>query len=201
MNGIEKITEKIIGDARFEAVEIIARAENEAASMMSEYESNAAAAANAIVENARAASEESKLRIRGAADLERRKAVLSAKQEIIDKAFELSLERLVNLPADKYIKVISKIALQGVWTGSEEVVMSAEDGKKNGKKMLDAINRLLTEKGKRAELTLSKSTRDIHGGLILKNGNIETNCTFGAILSQIKPDLTNDVAGILFEGE
>jgi len=198
MNGIDKITEKIIGDALSEAQEIIARTEKEAAGIVSEREAKAAASANVLVAAAEAEAKESKLRIHGAADLERRKAILAAKQETIDRAFELSLERLESLPAEAYIEVVSRIAVNGVWTGSEEVVMSASDAKKQGKKMVESINRLLKEKGMTAGLTLSKSTRDIRGGLILKNGNIETNCTFEAVLAQMKPELLNEVAGILF---
>lgn len=198
MNGIEKITEKIIGDARLEAGEIIAHAEAEAQALLAETEKATAAEANALVENARAAAEIAKQRTGGASDLDRRKAVLATKQEMIDVAFSRALVKLGQLPADKYIEIISKIAAEAVSDGHEEVIMSAEDGGKNGAKMIEMINKLLKASGKTAGVTLSKTTRDISGGLILKNGDVETNCTFTALLNLSKDSLVTEVAAGLF---
>ena len=198
MNGIEKITEKIIGDARLESDDIAAKAGEEALAILDEMEKAAAERVNAIVEGARTSAEAVKLRAKGASDLEIRKAVLSTKQEMIDKAFSLALEKLLALKEEQYIAVISKIALSGVLTGTEEVVMSAAEGKKYGKKLVDEINQKLKADNRTASLSLSKESRDISGGLVLKNGDIETNCTFGAVLGQIRPEMTGSVAAGLF---
>ena len=198
MNGIEKITEKIIGDARLESDDIAAKAGEEALAILDEMEKAAAERVNAIVEGARTSAEAVKLRAKGASDLEIRKAVLSTKQEMIDKAFSLALEKLLALKEEQYIVVISQIALSGVLTGTEEVVMSAAEGKKYGKKLVDEINQKLKADNRTAALSLSKESRDISGGLVLKNGDIETNCTFGAVLGQIRPEMTGSVAAGLF---
>lgn len=46
--------------------------------------------------------------------------------------------------------------------------------------------------------TLSEETREIAGGLILKDGNIEINCAFETQLRLLQERMAGEVAGILF---
>lgn len=48
------------------------------------------------------------------------------------------------------------------------------------------------------KLTLGDSRIDASGGFILKNGNIETNCTWEMLVRWIKDDLEAEVAKRLF---
>ena len=49
-----------------------------------------------------------------------------------------------------------------------------------------------------AMLTLSEETRPIQGGFILKNGNIEVNCTFDTLVRLQKAETAGAVAKKLF---
>lgn len=54
------------------------------------------------------------------------------------------------------------------------------------------------EAGKPAQLTLSAETRPIRGGVVLKNGLIETNCSLGTLVDGLRPELSGKVAARLF---
>lgn len=49
-----------------------------------------------------------------------------------------------------------------------------------------------------AMLTLSAETREIEGGLILRDGQVEVNCAFETQLRVLREDMTAEVAAILF---
>ena len=52
-----------------------------------------------------------------------------------------------------------------------------------------------------AQLTLSQDTRNIQGGLILSDGEIEMNCTFETLVRLQREQLEREVARTLFENE
>ena len=47
-------------------------------------------------------------------------------------------------------------------------------------------------------LSLSGETRDITGGLILRDGNVEVNCAFETQLRVLRETMAADIAAILF---
>ena len=49
-----------------------------------------------------------------------------------------------------------------------------------------------------AMLTLSQETRDMAGGLTLRDGNVEVNCAFETQLRVLREEMAAQVAGILF---
>ena len=49
-----------------------------------------------------------------------------------------------------------------------------------------------------ALLTLAEETRDIEGGFILRDGNVEFNCAFETQLRVLRESMAADVAAILF---
>ena len=48
-------------------------------------------------------------------------------------------------------------------------------------------------------MTLSDETRDITGGLILRRGNIEANCSVELLVELCKGELSSRLADILFK--
>ncbi len=49
-----------------------------------------------------------------------------------------------------------------------------------------------------AQLTLSQETRPIRGGFILKDGNVEVNCTLDTEVRLQRTEIAGAVANILF---
>jgi V/A-type H+-transporting ATPase subunit E len=91
------------------------------------------------------------------------------------------------------------MVLAEVKTGEEELIFNPEDKKKFGKKFVATINEKLKAEDKNANLSLSDETRDISGGVILKEEGVENNNSFEALLAMRRDDLEAQVAGILFD--
>lgn len=66
----------------------------------------------------------------------------------------------------------------------------------NGSDM-DLLGTKLKVKG--ADIRVEVSDRDFSGGLVIKDDDTETDCTFEAILRNAAGDLESDVAAVLFE--
>lgn len=198
MNGIEKITEKIIGDAGEEAGVIIDAARAEAEKIIARY--NAEAAAQSIKINNLA--EQKKLEVikhqDDMAHLEGRKQLLTAKQAVLDDVFKEAFDKIRKLERADYIAFLSSMAFKTSLYGTDEIILSASDRGSIGEDIVAKANQLLESSGKNASLVLSDEVRDIDGGLILKTGDIETNCTFDVLYDIARGELTTEVAAILF---
>ena len=84
MNGIEKITGRIAADAQAEAERVLSSAREEAAQITAKYKSQAdAESADLAAKNAKAAVEREE-RLVSVAQMEARKVLLSAKQEMVE---------------------------------------------------------------------------------------------------------------------
>ena len=98
MNGIEKITARIQQDASADLDAIRAQAEEQAAQIRSQYEAQAKAEAEKAAESCRQAAQQQLERLEGAAEMEAKTRLLTAKQACIDRAFERAREHLLSMP-------------------------------------------------------------------------------------------------------
>ncbi|MEA4892211.1 MAG: V-type ATP synthase subunit E family protein [Peptococcaceae bacterium] len=198
MNGIEKITGKIAVDAKQEAEAILSQARSEAAAIAGKYQAQSQEEAKKILVAGEEQAKEIRRRAKAAAELEGRQKVLTTKQELIAQAFDKALEKLLSLPAPEYTALLAQLASRAAGSGSETVVMSPKDREALGQAVVEQANKLLSQSGKAAGLTLSSETRDFKGGLLLKSGDVEVNCTLETIVQLSKEELALDVAAALF---
>ena len=84
-------------------------------------------------------------------------------------------------------------------TGEEQIILNARDREAVGGQVTAAANALLKEAGKKAELTLSPQCGDFRGGLVLKRGNIEDNCTVELLIDLCRTEMSSRVADVLFK--
>ena len=197
MNGIEKITEKILGDAQAQAAAAVAEAKEEAAKIIASYEAAAAEKKQKMVEMAEVQAAELERRMLSSAELDARKAILAQKQALIAQAFDAVKEKITTMDENSYIDFLCTLAAQSIIDGKEEVVLSAEDSQKFGQKVVDGANKILQQAGKVGELTLSEETRPFAGGLLLKSRNIEINCDLATVVNLLKDELSLEVAAAL----
>ena len=192
MNGIEKIKARIEADAQAEIDRVLAAAKAEAAEITAGYQAKAdAEAAELAGKNERAAAEREE-RLVSSAQMEARKVQLAAKQEMVEKAYALALEKLCAMPKEQYAAVLAELLVKASATGTEEVVFSAKDGE---------VGKLAVEKANAASgktLKVSGETAPIRGGFILKDKNVEVNCTFETLVRLQKAESGGTVAKMLF---
>ena len=194
MNGIEKITARIKNDGNAEAEAIRREGEEKAASIRAGYKAQAEENAKAAAQAGKEAAKRQEERLVSAAQMDAKKLLLSAKQACIDEAFDKAQEKLLALPDGEYAELLAKMAVKAAKTGREEIILSAKDRKRVGEQVAAKANAL--RKG--AALVLAKETRDMAGGLVLRDGSVEINCAFETQMRVLRESMASDVAAILF---
>lgn len=191
MNGIENITEKIKSDALIEAQKIADRASSEADEILSRYEEKAKLERENILSTAQREAGNIMLRNDSQCGITARNHHLYAQREIINEAFKQGLVELQNIPEERYISWMAG-KIRDAETAPAEIILNKKDK--------EAIGAKLIEKAKgEYPLCLSQEEGNFAGGFILKEGQIETNCTFEVLINSSKEDLEGEVATLLFE--
>ena len=227
MNGIEKITGQIDADIQKEIDDLTAQAQAQAAEIGAGYDRQAQEQTQAILERGKRDAALRRERLGSVAQLEARKLTLSAKQEMVGRAFDLALQKLVDLPEADYIALLSRLAVEASRTGQEQVVFSQKDRARYGKQVVTQANEILARRvapklpedltASRAGavldrvvtgasavlsgtgmLTLAEESRPMAGGLILRDGRVETNCSFEVLIRLQRGALSAEVAQVLF---
>lgn len=195
MKGTEKIIAHIKADADAQVDAILAQAEQQCAGIRGDFDKQAAAL---YAERLRAGVKETQDQVDSAqriARMEGRKNLLAAKQEMVSRSFRKAQEQIVNLPEDQYVAFLAKLAARASVTGEEEIVLNARDRERIGEKLCKAANARLGN----GRLTLSNAAGDFAGGLILRRGAIEANCTVELLVELSQAELSAKVAEILFQ--
>ena len=204
MNGIEKITGQIDADVQKEIDAALDQARAQAREIEARYDSQAQTQAEAIRRKGEQDAALRQERLVDVARLEARKTILAAKQDMVGQAFDLALKKLLELPDQEYIALLAKLAVAASRTGHEQVIFSQKDRSRYGKQAVTMANDMLAKKaGPRADesagrLTLAEESRPMAGGLILRDGRVETNCSFEALIRLQQGALSAEVARALF---
>ena len=194
MKGTEKIIAHIRADAEAQCSAILAQAEQRCAEIRGAYEQKAK---DAYAEKIRAGVKANQDRLESMerlSKMEGRKALLAVKQDMVSESFDKAVEQLVNLPEEQYVALLSRLAAQASVTGDEQIVLNARDRAAVGEKVAAAANAKLGD----GKLTLAGETGDFKGGLILRRGNIEANCTAELLVELCRGDMAAELARVLF---
>ena len=195
MKGTEKIIAHIQADAASQADAILAQAEQQCSEIRQRYEQKAK---EAYAEKIRAGVKDNQDRLESMerlARMEGRKAVLALKQDMVSRSFDAAVEKLVDLPQEQYVALLAKLAAEAAVTKDEELVLNARDRAAVGEAVVKAANAKLGD----GRLTLSDAVGDFKGGLILRRGSIEVNCTAELLVELCRGDMSAELAKALFE--
>ena len=197
MNGLEKITQRIAAEANAECMGVAAEGNKRCAAITAEFEEKAKAAYEAAMAQGRQEIDAQVQRQERNVRLDVKKELLGLKQDLVGTAFLMAREKLLNMPREEYVKFLAALAAEAA-SGEEEVLLSEADAAAVGAEVVEKANAALAAAGKTAQLKLAGEARAIAGGLILRAGDIETNCSIDALLSLNREALAAQVAGILF---
>ena len=194
MKGTEKIIAHILADAKEQADAILAQAEQQCATIRAEFDEKAKAAYTERVRKGVADCQDRVDSMDRIARMEAKKGVLALKQQKVAEAFELAGRKIVELPAEQYTAFLAKLAARASVTGDEEIVLNARDRQSIGAAVAAQANALLGE----GKLSLSDSTGAFAGGLILRRGSIEANCTVELLVELCRSEMSAEIAKLLF---
>ncbi|MBR5120139.1 MAG: V-type ATP synthase subunit E [Clostridia bacterium] len=222
INGLNKITDKILSEAQAKADKILADAQAECDRINAEYAERAEKIRSEISGEAEKGGMEYVARIRSTAATNKRNLLLQTKSDLIDGVFAGVLEQTRNLELQKYneilIGLLSAALLEQIESeetsrnlyGEEdalapevyEVVFNQRDRDRSGKAVIEGVQKHLTGKvsaEKLARLSLATQTANIDGGLVLRCGNVESNCSLAILFAQLREGLESEVARTLFD--
>ena len=194
MNGLDKIIARMESDTRAECDALAANAAENAAAIRRDYQAQADAAARDSAQRAQTQAAEHLEHLNGSSQLACRQRVLAAKQQLIDEAFARTAQALAALPQADYIDLLAALAAEN-GSGDEELLLSARDRETVGAAVVKAAN----ARKPGASFRLSDETRDTGGGLVLRRGRVELNCSFTEKLRQLRQEESSAVAKLLFD--
>ena len=193
MNGLERITSRIEAEAKSEVNSILDAGEAETRRIVDSWRGRIDAETRALAEKNEKAAAEREERLKSAAEMDARKTILQAKQEMVDEAYALALDKLCKLPEDEKTALLADLLVRASSTGSEEAIFSEAD-RAAGMKAVEKAN---AASGK--HIALSKETAPIRGGFILRDQNVEVNCAFETLVRLQRAETAGAVAKILFQ--
>lgn len=222
MTGVEKITDRIAADAAKEAQATLGAAEVECRKLAEEYGNRTIGERDRVAERAQAEGQRMIERAKSTADMNHRAVLLAAKSALIDEVYEKARAKILDTDFGKYRELLTALLVSALLElaqseeasaalGDEtepydriEVLFNHDDREKYGAAVVTEVRRRNERRigaARLEKLCLSENTAAIDGGLVIRYGNIETNCSLSVLLAEMRRETEGKVASILFPEE
>jgi V/A-type H+-transporting ATPase subunit E len=219
MTGLEKVTGKIIADAEADARVILEKAEAECEAIKAKYAAETEAEVEKLTDECDRECQALVIRARSSAAMAKRNAVLEARAKLIDDAYAAAEKQIRNMNGEQYLDLLQKMlrsALKSQLEGEEEsmrlygedispavyeVVLNSRDRETYGEKLLEAYREgygARLSPATLAKLRLAPDTAPIDGGIILRCGPVEANCSLSMLMAANRRETEARVSRILF---
>lgn len=219
MTGIEKVTGKIIADAKADAAAILDRADAECAIVSEAYRARVKEEQARLEDKANRECEALIMRAKSSAAMAKRNVMLESRAALMKEAYAAAEKEIKSLPTDQYLDLLvtmlkgslkrqleserESMELYGESIAPEkyEVLLNRRDREQFGQKLMDTIKR--TQVGKISmsvldKVVLSNQDARIDGGLILRCGDVESNCSIGLLFAEARRTTEVKVSKALF---
>lgn len=196
MSGLDKMRSRIIEEAEQSAKEIISKAEADAEAVVNAAQKEARTEAAKIREKAERDAADYVKRAASSADMRRKQADLSAKQDVISTVLGKAYDSVMNLDTDQYFDLLEKLLEKHVLPEKGKICFSRKDLERMPEGFTGKIKTIAAEKG--GSLTISDEACRIDGGFLLVYGGIEENCTIKAVFRSKREELSDRVNRLLF---
>ncbi len=187
MDGINAIVNHILSEASENGALHAAAAAEQVAVISQQADSSCAEITASTSAKAQAAADAIINRAVSQVELEKRRALLEARQALIDEAMTQALKQLAGLNAVEKASLYKKLLLSVNATDGRVTVNAADR---------TLMSDLLPEVSSQLELTAE--TGEFSGGLLLSRGRIVDNLTFDLLVRNQRPQLAALAAKILF---
>lgn len=224
MTGIDKITGKIISEAEADAAAIIARAQEKCAEIMFAASSDCERIKASLEDKAQKEAENIVARAKSNAAMQKRNILLDARREATDRVFDAAYKEILDLPEEKYCEVVSRFIADAILDEIEteknnielygeeeadlpekyELVFNATDKEKLSKAILEGVGRIVIGKMSREDLSklvVAEDTAPIDGGVIVRFGSVECNCSLRAVFAQLRERMEGEISTLIFSFE
>lgn len=195
INGLEKITDEILTQARDQAKEV----ERQSQERIQEIKARAVEEAEAweakAEEKLLRELEEIRSRERSKRELEKNRAVLEAKQKIIQGMLEKAKEKVNQADTETYFAWMKKLFARCVHGAEGQMYLGSRDYRRMPKGFEGEIQKIAADSEGRIEIREDAAVPD---GFRLVYGGVEENCTLEALFEERKNELWDVVNEILW---
>lgn len=219
MTGIEKVTAKILADAEADAKAILERADADCAEARARCDAAIRAEQLRLDAQAERECEAIIARAKSSAAAAKRQAGQAARAHLLEDTYAAAEREMNSLSPDAYLELLVAM-LRGairrrlaaeqesrdmygedITPERYEVVLNRRDRDQYGPALLDGLNHSLLGKATLAELSrvvIAKDTAPIAGGLILRCGMMEVNCSYEMLFAEVRRRTEIKVNHLLF---
>ncbi len=173
--GAEKITSKIMEDAKLQAQAIVAEAQKEKEAVLAQAHEEAEKKKQAILKKGEKDAEMTKNRILAEARLAAKKNSLEEREKTIAKAIQKLEEDLVKLPQkEEYKDTLLKMIITGVYSvggGELELQLNKNDWKLIDDSTLWALEKEMEDRLKKVTVLKKGESLPIIGGCVVKTAD------------------------------
>lgn len=196
MSGLDKIKSQILDEANHSAEVKIAEANEKAEQMISEAKAEAEAETSKLYAKSQEAIAVYADRVKSSGEMQRKQAILQAKQEVIADVIQKAYEKVCSQDDAAYFGMIGKMLEKYAQPGDGIISFNAKDLKRMPKGFEAEIEKAAKKNG--GTLRLSEKAKDMDGGFILVYGGVEENCTIRAMFDANRDHLSDKVHEVLF---
>lgn len=196
MSGLDKIKSQILDEANHSAEMKIAEANEKAAQMLGEAKAEAEAESSKISAKSQEAIAVYAERVKSSGEMQRKQAILQAKQEVIADVLQKAYEKVCTQEDSAYFDMIIKMLEKYAQPGEGIISFNAKDLKRMPKGFEAEMEKAAQKKG--GTLRLSETAKEMDGGFILVYGGVEENCTIRAMFDAKRDYLSDKVHEVLF---
>lgn len=201
VDGLEKIKNRILSEAKEESQTHIKEAEAKARLIREQQNDKALKLKLSLEHDAKLSANDHKKRLIAAAELDMRKALLQSKRQMLESAFKQSISSIRQLPFSEYGEVIKGMLMSLNFSGEAEIVFSKADKESFGNGFIEEMNAVLKAIGKDITIKLSQENGEFEGGFILKGKGLEINNTLESLVKLVKDEAEPLAAKVLFADE
>ena len=219
MTGLEKVTGKIIADAEADARATLAAADAECDAIRVKYDAQVEGEKERLNEQAERECAALITRAKSSSAMAKRNVVLEARSRLLDETYAAAAREIRDLPTDQYrnllIGMLKSALRQQLASEAEsmrlygediapagyEIILNNRDRKEFGEGLIEEVRRGLGAKvglTNASKVSLSKDTAEITGGLILRCGDVEINCSLAMLFAEVRRATEAKVSGLLF---
>jgi len=221
VNGLQRITDRILEDARARADLILDQARQESERIASEYAAMADALRRKLSMQAESEAKVFVEKTKTSAASQKNELLLSQRGRLVDEVFASALEETLALDTQKYAELVGGLVASAVYEfcrseaenralyGEEEteqyafeIVLNKKDCDACGDAVLASARRKLGGKVPAEMLegmTVSRQMKKMKGGAVVCYGPVECNCSLEMVFSQLRRELEGEVCQTLFD--
>ncbi|MCI8332751.1 MAG: hypothetical protein HFE78_08010 [Clostridiales bacterium] len=213
MEGLEKITERILQDARAACDAQLSAAKEDVNRIKSKYSATAEKILHEAQESVQKEVDAILESGQAGAAMWRRNALLEAKSAMVDAAYDNAVRFIARMDENVYYTLLSNMLTKAVAESeqADQALLADEQSEytkpaafvvslnaKDKEKYAQRLQRDLTEKNSSVSMQIAQQPADIAGGMLVQYGDVSIDCSVEQSVQLVRSQTEAEVFAVLF---